>query len=685
MEMEIEEVLHRNSKLKGFLQHGVLFTSISGNQLVGTCPFCGRSRKFYANVETRAWDCKRCGISGGFEKFLAISAKENAESLRGKPIVKLAKDRGLWKKTLRKWRVGWNGEFYTIPIDGTGKTSDLRRYEIGKKTMSTAGGKAGLLAHECDSDSVWICEGEWDAMACSEMLTKVKREETVFGVTGALNFPADSVGKFSGKNVFVVFDNDDAGIKGEQKVYGLLQGIANRVHFVHWPEEFPEGFDLRDLYVQENSHGKRTFRLLRKLLKDHPRSTAQQRAEEKEDVQRAELSGKGLNIRRVHREYRRWLHLPNVEVLSIVFGSVLANRLDGDPLWMFLVGPPGATKSEILMTLEDAPLIFPTSTLTSASLVSGANFATGGDPSLIPKLDQKVLVVKDFTVILNMHFTARDEIFGILRDAYDGRIEKIFGNGVWRKYESSFGILAGVTPVIETFSNLNSVLGERFLKYKVKQVGKINVGREMIERAISNINLEGSMRAELQKVAYKVLDRPVKKKHIPKIGPRMIKRLTGLAQWVAALRGVVSREKYTGEITFKPTAEIGTRLGKQLTKLAMGIAIFRRETRITEDVYKLVVKVARDTAPDRVEEIVKQLYLKADKDYVTTKEVAEWTRFPTATTTRLLQDLNLLHVVKREPGTSSGHWKLSLSIRRLIRKLKIYEDEERWQGRKKDA
>jgi hypothetical protein len=117
----------------------------------------------------------------------------------------------------------------------------------------------------------------------------------------------------------------------------------------------------------------------------------------------------------------------------------------------------------------------------------------------------------------------------------------------------------------------------------------------------------------------------------------------------------------------------------------MGIALFHREKTITDDIYRTIVSVAKDTAPDRVEEIVKQLALRAGDEYVSTKKVCEWTRFPSNTTSHVLQDLALLHVVQREPGRTQGFWRLSSSMQKLMRPLGLYEEEHQWKRAKKSA
>ncbi|GAG51362.1 unnamed protein product, partial [marine sediment metagenome] len=180
----------------------------------------------------------------------------------------------------------------------------------------------------------------------------------------------------------------------------------------------------------------------------------------------------------------------------------------------------------------------------------------------------------------------------------------------------------------------------------------------------------------------KALSKEVDPDKLPKVADKFYDRFLGLAQWVAAMRGVVGRDKYTREIQYKPTSEIGTRLAKQFCKLAMGIAIYHRKSTIDEDVYQMIVKVAKDTAPDRVEEVVKQMYMKTSETFASTNDISEWTKFPTGTLVNVLDDLRMLSIVRKDPSRR-GYWALSKAMLRKMKPLKLYEKEEAWTGKKK--
>lgn len=676
----MNEHVKAHTKLKSFSVHGVEFHGSNEKEAWGTCPFCGKS-KLYVNHKSRAWDCKTCGKQGGLNTFLAEMSVIYKEQLTRRAAKRLAKDRGLRRSTLRAFNVGYDGtSTYMIPIVIEGKTIDIRRYKLGGKLLSTPGAHSPIIMVAGKSKRTWLCEGEWDGMVVWEALQKNGLEDTVVAVTGALQFPAKLAPLFQGKVVHILYDYDETGPKGDAKVRRFLDGYAKKIYSLHWPKGTEFDWDVRDQYGLLDHDGPKLITFLKKNSRSEELLVLETETdtEEGEITSVEDLDGDGMPHRRVIKEYRKWLELPRIQPIDVMYGSVFANRLSGDPLWLFLVGPPGCGKTEQLMTLNEAPLIMTTTSLTSASLISGANFFGGGDPSLIPKLNGKALVIKDFTTILKMHYQQRDEIFGILRDAYDGRVEKWFGTGTHRIYESCFGIIAGVTPAIEEYSAMFAVLGERFIKYRFPPVTD-EVECRIIRRALLNIAQEPELRAELMEVSAETLNRPVDPAEPPKLEEDAIQQIIGLARWVSRLRAVVSREKYTGQVIYRPSHEMGTRLAKQLAKLAMGIALFHHRDNVSRKDMYAVVRVARDSAPDIAEEIVKQMFIRGRHRFTPTKEIAGWTFMTNQTTLKVLQDLNLLRIVDRHKGARmSSSWKLTPNLIELMEPLGLYAKEERW-------
>jgi hypothetical protein len=160
--------------------------------------------------------------------------------------------------------------------------------------------------------------------------------------------------------------------------------------------------------------------------------------------------------------------------------------------------------------------------------------------------------------------------------------------------------------------------------------------------------------------------------------------LCGLAQWVALLRGTVVKEQYSGDIAFTPGSEVGTRLAKQLTRLAMGVAIFRREDTLSKYALKLAARVARDTVPSRVEIIVRKMFANlGERQGTSVPEISDWTHLPQKTIRVVLEDLVMLRVATKEAG-GGGVWGLNPWLHRLTDSLGMYSMEKSWTGRESE-
>jgi len=80
--------------------------------------------------------------------------------------------------------------------------------------------------------------------------------------------------------------------------------------------------------------------------------------------------------------------------------------------------------------------------------------------SLLPCLSGKLLVIKDFGSILSLRDDTCREIYGQLREVYDGAYCKEWGNGQKLYWKGKVGIVAAVTPRIDQQHSLHSSLGK---------------------------------------------------------------------------------------------------------------------------------------------------------------------------------------------------------------------------------
>ena len=265
------------------------------NEIKTTCPFHDdNSPSMAINVETGAWhcfkqDCKKGGgivefivelksfsrskaidfidenyeINGDFKKkkkkkkedVPPIDKKEvknwNTILKKSKKMMSfLLNERGITAETVEKYLLGWDGSRITIPVFGErGKIRNVRKYKKGAHNKVISYGKGygsarlypiGNLMYE----DIVLCEGELDAILANQMGYKAI---TVTGGAGTWKRKWSKL--FKDKKVKIIFDNDDTGRAGAEKIARLLSKHVSEVKIVDLPVN-KAGEDITDFFVK---------------------------------------------------------------------------------------------------------------------------------------------------------------------------------------------------------------------------------------------------------------------------------------------------------------------------------------------------------------------------------------------------------------------------------------------------
>jgi FaeA-like protein len=214
------------------------------------------------------------------------------------------------------------------------------------------------------------------------------------------------------------------------------------------------------------------------------------------------------------------------------------------------------------------------------------------------------------------------------------------------------GLIAGVTPIIDTHYTVNQVLGERFLLYRMPADPAVTVAR----RAMGQQGCETIMRQELRKAVSELFLNLVPLR-VP-IPEAILDRLAHLAAFTARARsGVVWG--HGGFIEYVPEPEGPGRLAKQLATLARGLAVVRDTREVTEADYVTIYRVAEDTVPAQRKTMLAPLLSAAEP--LETSAIAEKAGYPTESARRYLYELAAMRLVDRHPGGQgrSDRWSLS--------------------------
>lgn len=370
----------------------------------------------------------------------------------------------------------------------------------------------------------------------------------------------------------------------------------------------------------------------------------------------SDISGQLLEV---HRRYHRWFGDDyDCGVLACVLCTAAAERLAGDPPWLFVVGGSGAAKTETIMPLTGAGAHAVSTINGEAALLSGtskkdrAANATGG---LLRQIGERgVLIIKDVTSILSMNRDTRALVLAALREIYDGQWSRSVGTdgGQLLTWKGRLVVIGAVTTAWDSAHTVVSTMGDRFLL--TRQDSREN--REAAARsAMGNVGQESTMREELKAAVQESLN-TVNPTATIDLASDETDQLLGLADLVTRTRTAVERD-YQGNPLYAHGLEMPTRFAKQLVQIARGgIALGMSRS------YAMAAatRCAGDSMPPL------RLFVLGDvagNPATVTADVVKRLQLPRKTVDRVLQELHLLGLLVVEDRTwgTSTRWAYSLA------------------------
>jgi hypothetical protein len=264
----------------------------------------------------------------------------------------------------------------------------------------------------------------------------------------------------------------------------------------------------------------------------------------------------------------RWFYKPDHQAIRILLGAVKAHYLSiGDPAWLFLVAPPGAGKTTMgILAACKLDEVYSLNDFTENTFLSG--FYGHRQPGLLEKLGEPkrqgrtyitkgdaVFMAKDFTSVLSMRREKRGAILAQLREIHDGEFKRDFGTGETKIWRGRVTIIAAVTPVLDRFYSIFSVLGERFLQVRWHRPDSEEAGEWAVRQQGREDGIRRQARLHIKRVFDNALTTP------PVLPTDMVHRIAALAELIALGRAHVFRSNYGNRgIEYVPEPEANTRL-----------------------------------------------------------------------------------------------------------------------------
>lgn len=365
-------------------------------------------------------------------------------------------------------------------------------------------------------------------------------------------------------------------------------------------------------------------------------------------------------------------------IVKFLVAQMITHKLTNDPAWAVIVGASGAGKSEFINMLGKCNDVYPVSTLTSHTFISGARSQTG-ETSLLLKIKDKdgknngIITFKDLTSLLSENKDERAVIMAQLREIYDGKYSKQFGTGMQVKWEGKITVVAGATYAIHTLRQSYTAMGERFVFYNL-----ISPDRKEAARRTMQNQEQGDMMIRRDGLADRLRDYvenfikiPEK---IPPIEHEMKEGILDLSELATRARSETERNWRSPqmEITEVHPPEMPTRFAGVLMTYLQALRIINYcETGkfdIFEEDIKILNKIALDSITKSKRIAMQEL---AKYDWLETAGIATKINMPTNTVRRWLEDLNALGVADRikQGGPKGDKWSILKKYREIIIKF----------------
>jgi hypothetical protein len=317
-------------------------------------------------------------------------------------------------------------------------------------------------------------------------------------------------------------------------------------------------------------------------------------------------------------------------VLATMLAVALSTEQTGDQLFLQVVAVPGMGKSVMADALTVSKHCFPLEHL--VGFHSGYRDKTGEDFSLLARVNRKCMVTSEGDVLFKS--PNLDEIMSEMRRIFDGKSSKIYKTTKVDKWYDGLRtpwIICGTPAMIPKGQ---ADIGDRFLKIYIDTPGhkerKAIVASAILSalaavKVTSNGTADSSLSPGVAKARCLTagyldylldgIDRRVGR--VTYDDDQMIEVCGMLGEFVADYRARTDMDPRKESDEGK---EIETRIAKQLARLAVCVAVVLQKDTVDDGVFRVIKKVAIDTARGRTLEIAG--YLHSSGEPRSSKEVA---------------------------------------------------------------
>jgi predicted transcriptional regulator len=464
-----------------------------------------------------------------------------------------------------------------------------------------------ILAAIASGKSIFICEGEKDALAMVE-----HGFSATCNPGGAGKWQDSFSETLRGADAVIVADKDKAGRDHAQLVAGKLHGVAKSVRVLELPDVNGKPVkDAFDFFAAGGDAGQ-----IGELMDATHAWTPASLPEAAETIPNEPCRPLRIKSPETPMDFKQWqavisANFPAYARPAEICASVVAQLLLNDvanPFALALVDVPASGKTITLNFFAVPELAYTTDNFTPASFVSHASNVRREELAkvdLLPRIRYRTLIVRDLAPIFGVKEDELLKTMGILTRALDGEgLETDSGVHGKRGYTGDwlFMLLAGTTPIPPRVFKVMGTLGSRLFFLALHPNAKSH--DELIAQN------RGAGRREKERACREATDLFLRTLWTANSGgvewnkdgdqEDCLRVIARCAELLAALRGAIQmwQSEHDGIVTHNvPVIEQPDRINCLLYNLARGHALLCGRTQLATADLAPVLEVTFDSAP----------------------------------------------------------------------------------------
>lgn len=344
-------------------------------------------------------------------------------------------------------------------------------------------------------------------------------------------------------------------------------------------------------------------------------------------------------------------------VLAVAISAYYHNPL---MLWFLLVAAPSSGKTELVKLLKGVTDVYFLDNITLNAFISGER-PTEKDKvyDLLPLLDKKCWVIKDWTSILALDEKQTKKLLGDLVGIYDKEFTKFSSRRGQVSYESIFSHIGCITPAtLNKHTNYINMVGPRFLFYVMPDLTE-DQENESFDKIFSNHDRSEQESKAKELIAIYIMQlRQYDKTTIKSLSKEVEYYLKIASKLMANCRGTVITQPTSfmndegQRVSYYETAEVQIekpwRAVKQLIELSTYLAFVTGKDEVGSEEMRIIKDVVMSSMPADRSKALRTV--KDNLGVIKIQDLAKQSQVSTKTSNRLLDELSSLKVLDKTKG-----------------------------------